>query len=242
MYMETFQLIINHLRTEHQIRASILSLEYSLSPENVWPKACAESISAYRYLINTVGIHPSKIILAGDSAGGNLVATMLLTIKSQLFNETDQLVLPAAAAFISPWVELDLSNLVSTQKNEDIINLRTTAKALPHYIPNYKNLNQESKLSMLRNPLISPLYGDFSGTCPIFLAYGDKEFLRKSIEDFQLKLVKDGCNLTILKGENAAHVWLIYRLVSQSKQTYEKDCKVFINWIASVCNKIRIEN
>lgn len=239
MYMETFQLIINHLRNEHYIRASILSLEYSLAPENVWPKQCGEAIDAYRYLIDTIGIPPSKIILAGDSAGGNLVSTMLLTLKSQLNREKEQqLLLPAGAALLSPYVDLTI-NQASFAINEkyDMLSAKHIAKYVPYYIPNYDNLDEESRLEMIRNPLISPLHGDFSNTCPIFLAYGEKELLRTNIEDLKANLEKNGCSLTTLKGENAAHIWLVYNLIAASKQIYDRDCKVFIDWMASMCNK-----
>lgn len=237
MYMETFQLIINHLRSEHNIRASILSIEYSLSPENVWPKARDEAIDAYRYLVNTVGISSSKIIFAGDSAGGNLAATLVLTIKSQLNNEQDHLSLPAGAALLSPWIDLTINQPSFATNRKDILSRTQIAKYVPYYIPNYNNLDEESRLTLIRNPLISPLYGDFSGTCPIFIAYGEKELLRTSIENFKLNLENDGCSVTTLKGENALHIWLVYSLMASSKQVYQKDCKAFINWMASICHK-----
>lgn len=237
MYMETFQLMINHLRNEYNIRASILSLEYSLSPEYAWPKARDEAIDAYRYLIKSLGIPSSKIIFAGDSAGGNLAATMLLTIKSQLNNDQEHLPLPAGAALLSPWVDLTINQPSFSIYRDDYLSQQVAAKYASYYIPNYNILDEESRLSMIRNPLISPLYGNFSDTCPIFIAYGEKELLRTSIESFKFKLEKHGCNVSALKGENALHVWLVLRLVASTKQVYERDCKTFINWMASICLK-----
>ncbi|XP_037050124.1 esterase-like [Bradysia coprophila] len=217
MYMETFQLIINHLRIEHNIRASILSLEYSLSPEHVWPKACDEAMEAYQYLTSTIGIPSSKIIFAGDSAGGNLLAVTLLTIKS----EKHQLH-PAGAALFSPWVDLSINQS------------RLEEKYVGHYVPNYKNLSEAARLSVTQNPQISPIYGDFSSTCPMFLSYGENELLRTSIENFKLKLEKDAVDVTTLIGKDARHVWLVYSLIATSGETFEKDCKVFIDWMASI--------
>ncbi|KAG4073875.1 hypothetical protein HA402_014080 [Bradysia odoriphaga] len=233
MYMETFQLIINHLRSEHNIRASILSLEYSLSPEHVWPKARDEAIESYQYLTDTIGIPSSKIIFAGDSAGGNLVATMLLTIKSR-----EHLSQPAAAVLLSPWIDLTIDQPSFAKYRNDILSRTQIAKYVPYYIPNYKNLDEASRDSMIRNPLISPLYGNFSGTCPIFLAYGEKELFRTSIDAFKVNLETHQCNLTTLKGENMGHVWLVYSLMAPSKKVYERDCKIFVDWMASVvCKK-----
>ncbi|XP_037043920.1 esterase-like [Bradysia coprophila] len=229
MYMETFQLIINHLRNEHNIRASILSLEYSLSPEHVWPKARDEAMEAYQYLTDTMGIPSSKIIFAGDSAGANLVAVTLLTIKTEKHRSQ-----PAGAALFSPWVDLTINQASSASNTNDYLNSRQTAKFVGYYVPNFKNLDEASRLSMIRNPLISPLYGDFSRTCPMFIAYGEKEFLRPSIEKFLFNLEEDGVSVTILKGTNALHVWLVYSLVASTKEVFEKDCKIFIDWMASI--------
>ncbi|KAJ6627577.1 Acetyl-hydrolase [Pseudolycoriella hygida] len=235
MYMETFQFIIDQLRKEHNIRASILSLDYSLSPEHVWPKARDEAMDAYRYLVKTIGIPPSKIIFAGDSAGGNLAATMLLTIKGQASGDQEYLSLPAGVALLSPWIDLTINQPSFAQYRNDILSRTQVAKFVPYYIPNYDKLDEESRISMIKNPLISPLYGDFTGACPIFLAYGDKELLRTSIENMKSNLERDGCNVTTLKGEDALHIWLVSRLMSLSRQIFEKDCKTLINWMASIC-------
>lgn len=238
MYMDTFQLIINHLREEHQIRASILSIDYSLSPESVWPKALNESMDAYRYLVHNLGVDPSKIVLAGDSAGGNLVASMLLTIKNQINTTQETLLFPAAAALISPWVDVtpDQQSFVEF-KNYDYLKPGEATRFVSSYIPNFNQLDDGAKKAMIHNPLISPLYGEFSKTCPIFIAYGDKELLVASIENFISKLEQSGCDVIVLKGENALHIWLILSLAASSKQVYEKDCKILISWIAAVCKR-----
>ncbi|KAG4073991.1 hypothetical protein HA402_014196 [Bradysia odoriphaga] len=229
MYMETFQLIINHFRSEHNIRASILSLEYGLSPEHTWPKARDEAMEAYQYLTDTIGIPPSKIIFAGDSAGGNLMAVTLLTIKGEKHRSQ-----PAGVALFSPWVDLTIDQPSFVMKSNDYLNPEQTEKFVGYYIPNFENLDEESRLSMIRNPLISPLYGDFTRTCPMFIAYGEKELLRTSIENFKLNVEKDGVSVTTLKGKNEVHVWSVYSLVASSKEVFEKDCKICIDWMASI--------
>jgi acetyl esterase/lipase len=213
-------------------------VEYSLSPENVWPKACHESVDAYRYLIHTLGINPHKVILIGDSAGGNLVATTLLTLKNQRSDERlhdlPPLSLPAGAALLSPWVDLtpNLASFKVAQPHLDSLSSNQLAKYTSNYIPNYDYLDNESKQAMLQNPLISPLYGNFTGVCPLFIAYGDNEILKTSIEAFISNLKKDVHSIAIFKGVNANHVWLVDSLMASSKQVFEEDCKVLISWIA----------
>src|ERR1700712_3710873 len=53
--------------------ARTLAVDYRLAPEHPFPAPVADTLSAYRYLLNS-GINPNRIALAGDSAGGGLVA------------------------------------------------------------------------------------------------------------------------------------------------------------------------
>lgn len=225
MFMPMFQLMINQLFKEHSIKSSILSLDYSLSPEHVWPKACYESVDAYRYLIHKLGVSPSKVVLVGDSAGGNLVASTLLILRDQRSHDVlkylPPLPSPAGAALLSPWV--DLAPVYKEPKKDTL-----SPRQLSEFKCNY--LGDETNLV---DPLVSPLHGDFHKTCPLFISYGENEILKPSIEGFILNLKRDGCDLTILKGAKESHIWLVYSLMATSKQVYERDCKTFVNWIVS---------
>lgn len=225
MYLQSFQLIIETLYKVYGKKASILSLEYSLSPEQVWPKACYELVDGYRYLIHELGIESSKIVFIGDSAGGNLVASALLILKDQRGNEQLKelapLPLPAGAALISPWVDL---TPVQTTHQSDTLSSNLLLQCLNQYLADQ---------SMIHHPYVSPFYGDFSSlTCPLFISYGEHELLRSSIESFILNLKESGNDPTVLKGENESHIWLIFSLMATSRQVYDKDINTFIKWIS----------
>ncbi|KAF0511808.1 alpha/beta-hydrolase [Gigaspora margarita] len=76
------------------------------SPQNQFPAALCDSIAAYLYLINPgpeAGfdpINPKKIVLSGDSSGGNLVFALLLFLRDA------GLPLPAGSVILSPWTDL----------------------------------------------------------------------------------------------------------------------------------------
>lgn len=57
-------------------------LEYALAPENPYPAQLVQSIATLRYLLETLHLPPSNVILAGDSAGGQLVGALLAHIAS----------------------------------------------------------------------------------------------------------------------------------------------------------------
>lgn len=228
MYMETFQTIIKTLYKEFGINASILSLEYGLSPEQVWPKACFESVDGYRYLIHDLSIPPSKVIFMGDSAGGNIVASTLLILKDQRnieeLKELPPLPFPAGAALFSPWIDL---TPVQTIHQSDTLSSNLLSRCLPYYLQD---------LSLIQHPHASPFYGAFdSAMCSLFISYGEHELLRNSIESFISKLEANDCHPVVLKGENESHIWFMSSLMSTSKQVYQKDLKALITWITGCC-------
>ena len=67
---------------------SILSVDYSVSPEAKFPVALQQLLDVYLFvaggsaeLIETIGFRPNELILAGDSAGGNLTMAVLLVLN-----------------------------------------------------------------------------------------------------------------------------------------------------------------
>lgn len=138
---------------------------YRLAPEHPYPAALEDAIACYRGLLDA-GHSASNIVLAGDSAGGNLVAATLLAAKQR------QLPLPAAGVLISPPMDLS-SQLPSHERNRDIdcmLDTRGREVYLRYYLgDNMEQVNSE--------PLISPYLGDFSGLPPLYFIASDSEVL-----------------------------------------------------------------
>ncbi len=82
-------------------QAGVLVPDYRLAPEHPYPAAVEDAINAYRWLLEQ-GTAPERIALAGDSAGGGLVLSMLLTLKR------DRVPQPGGAVLLCPWVDLAL--------------------------------------------------------------------------------------------------------------------------------------
>ena len=57
-----------------------LAFDYRLAPENPFPAAVDDSITAYRWLL-AQGYKPERIVVAGDSAGGGLAVATLLALR-----------------------------------------------------------------------------------------------------------------------------------------------------------------
>lgn len=85
-------------RHARKLKARVFAPRYRLAPQFPFPCGLQDCLAAYMYLLKTQD--PSTIILAGDSAGGGMVLSTLVTLRDR------GLPLPAGAILISPWVDL----------------------------------------------------------------------------------------------------------------------------------------
>ncbi|EGO53981.1 hypothetical protein NEUTE1DRAFT_148450 [Neurospora tetrasperma FGSC 2508] len=85
-------------RHARKLRARAFAPEYRLAPQFPFPCGLQDCLAAYLYLLTQQ--EPKTIILAGDSAGGGMVLSLLVILRDQ------GIPLPAGAVLISPWVDL----------------------------------------------------------------------------------------------------------------------------------------
>ena len=85
-------------RHARKLKARVIAPRYRLAPQFPFPCGLQDCLAVYLYLLSQHA--PNEIILAGDSAGGGMVVSMLCILRDQ------HLPLPAGAVLISPWVDL----------------------------------------------------------------------------------------------------------------------------------------
>ena len=140
----------------------VLSFDYRLAPENPYPAALHDAVKVWDYLMYH-GYGARDVILAGDSAGGNLALALSLTLKKQ------NRILPRGLVLFSPWTDLTRSGL-SHQSKKDIDPI-LTEEYLTQAIEDYAGERD------LQDPLISPLYGDFHDFPPTLIQAGSNGIL-----------------------------------------------------------------
>ena len=93
-----------------------LLVDYSLTPEHVFPVALDQAVSVYQQLLSS-GISANKIAFGGDSAGGNMTLAVMKKLQQQ------DIKLPFAGFCISPWADLTHSgdSWQSNRKKEAMI-------------------------------------------------------------------------------------------------------------------------
>ena len=132
LYAEPLLRIMSHTATfNKQATVQCVALEYGLVPNTRFPSPLIEALRCYAHLIEHERIPSSHIVLAGDSAGGNLVMSMLLCLDGQGMSRVggrnwSALPLPARAVLISPWVDLRPS-CTQTMKSTSVLDILSPA-------------------------------------------------------------------------------------------------------------------
>ena len=133
----------------------VLSVDYRLAPEDPFPAAADDALAAYSWLVDRVD--PTRVVLAGDSAGGGLALGLLARARDL------GLPLPAGAALLSPWVDL-------TSSGESVLGNAGIDPILgPTLTQHWATLYAGDQLA---DPLASPLFGDLTGLPPALVQVG----------------------------------------------------------------------
>lgn len=162
--------------------------DYRLAPEHPFPAAPSDALAAYQGL---EALGRQRLVLAGDSAGGNLV---LVTLAQLAHAATGQRPAsrPRAAVVFSPMTDLALtSESMQTQAAADPI---FTPAALAAFIQCYLPPN------LAHDALASPIYGELAGLPPLQVHVGTEEVLRDDSLRYAAQAHAAG-------GRTELHVW-----------------------------------
>jgi acetyl esterase/lipase len=189
--------------------ARALMAYYRLAPEHPFPACLDDALLAYEWLLER-GIPADRIAIAGDSAGGGLTLSTLLSLRDR------KLPLPGCAYMLSPLLDVS-DHAPSRWKNA------LSDSALP--APKNRALNPRP-LYLGENdpadPTVSPINGDFGGLPPLYIQVSDSEMLL----DDSLRLARRGhtfgveVNVDIWR--KVPHVWQIAGFLPESGEALDK--------------------
>lgn len=180
----------------------VFAFNYRLAPEHPYPAATDDALKAWNYLMY-LGYGARDVIVAGDSAGGNLALSLTLRLKEQ------ERLLPRGLVLLSPWTDLTKSGKSYESRKE--VDPVLDHEYLDRMIENYAGGQA------LSDPLISPLFGNFKGFPPTYIQVGDNEILLSDATLLHKKLLKENvsAHLDIYKG-----MWHVFQM-SPIKISYD---------------------
>jgi acetyl esterase/lipase len=195
-------------RLSRAAKARVLVIDYRLAPEHPFPAAVDDSVAAYRWML-AQGLKPSRIAVAGDSAGGGLSAATLVAIRDA------KLPLPAAGALLSPWVDMEgIGESMTTKDSVDPLVHKDSLIAMAKAYLGGKDP---------RTPLAAPLYADLAGLPPLLIQVGTSETLLDDASRLAERAKKAGVNVTYEPWQNMIHVWQLFApMLDEGQQAIEK--------------------
>ncbi|UJR79061.1 alpha/beta hydrolase [Sandaracinus amylolyticus] len=188
--LEAYDAVCRSIAT--RARCVVISVDYRLAPEHVFPAAALDAIAAYRWVIDhagELGIDPRRIAVGGDSAGGNLSAIVAREARA----------LHAAPAFqMLVYPATDLTRSAESHRlfaRGFLLETETMDWFLDQY-------SVEDKL----HPLGSPLHADdVRGVAPAYVVTAGFDPLRDEGEAYAKKLGAAGVRVEVRCEESLVH-------------------------------------
>jgi monoterpene epsilon-lactone hydrolase len=169
----------------------VLSIQYRLAPEHPFPADLEDALAAYRWLLDN-GYTASQIGIYGDSAGGNLSLALALAARME------GLPAPGAVAVLSPSVDYtDAGDTRITLRDVDPV-LRTASSA---------SHDAYVGAADIRNPLISPIFGDYTEFPPLLIQVGTREILLSDSIRLARRARAAGTDVTLDVWDGMWHGW-----------------------------------
>lgn len=196
--------------TERQV----FSLNYRLAPEHRFPAALDDVVAAYRWLL-AQGIPSTAIVMAGDSAGGNLVLGGLVRMRDS------GLPLPASAACFSPWTDL-------TATGESIHgNDGRCAMFRPENMTDFATCYLGG--ASPSDPAASPAFARLGQLPPLLLQVGSTELLLDDARRVHESIQRAGGTSEFVVFDDVFHCWQMLDGVVPEARSALRQAAMFLN-------------
>ena len=175
----------------------VLAFQYRLAPENPYPEALEDARLVWEYLM-FLGWGAREIILAGDSAGGNLALELALDLR-----DADRM-LPWRLVLFSPWTDMTASGeSYETCQDRDPLLTREYIEAVREaYAPG----------ADWAQAAYSPLFADLRGLPPTLIQVGGREILRDDSTRLHQNLQAAGVPAVLQTWPEMWHVFQMFPL------------------------------
>ena len=210
----------------------IVSVDYRLAPEHPVPTALRDSIAAYAWLnehCHTLGAQSSRIVLAGDSAGGCLASMLAQQIAcpsqsswldlglqgQKTLNLLQNLPPPLAQMPIYPVTDIETDYPSWALYGEGLLLDHADIAVFDAACLQYSKLPRE-------HPLLSPMTGNNEKVCPTFIVAAELDVLRDQAFAYAKQLTDYGVAVQIQTILGAPHGFIHFMSVHKGleQETY----------------------
>ena len=183
----------------HATGCQVLAFQYRLAPEHPYPAPLEDAVAAWDYLMHQ-GWGAGQVIVAGDSAGGNLALELTMALRQQ------GRFLPGRLALFSPWTDM-------TGAGESYEKCRDTDPMLTwDYIRAVRSAYAPG--ADWSQPQFSPLFGDLRGLPPTLIQVGELEILHDDATRLQERLIGAGVPCVLRCWKDMWHVFQMFPVKS----------------------------
>lgn len=176
-------------------QAELVSVDYRLAPEHVWPAAFDDSYAVLQHLLSD----GRPVVVAGDSAGGNLTAGIVLKARAERLSGIvgQVLIYPGLGGDLVSGSYADMAEAPGLT-TADVSYYRDILKAPAD------------------NPFAAPLAEtDLSGLPPSYVTGAFFDPLRDDARLYAARLAMAGVNVTFREEPQMIHAWLRARHMSE---------------------------
>lgn len=181
-------------RLSNGIGAVVVSVDYRLAPEHPYPAAVDDAWAATEWVaghVDQLGGDPSRLVLAGDSAGGNLAAVMAMTARDRGA--------PAIAfqVLIYPVVDQRRKSSLSSPHTQSGV---LTAAHMQWFTEQYLGAGGNPSSAK-----VSPILGDLSGLPNAHVLTGGLDPLCEEGEEYARRLAAGGAKVSVRRYDRGFH-------------------------------------
>ncbi|MGB5811043.1 MAG: alpha/beta hydrolase [Polyangiales bacterium] len=179
------------MRLSYRCNAEVFAPDYRLAPEHPAPAALDDAVDAWCELRR---LRPGvPMLVSGDSSGGGLAISMMVTLREQ------GLPLPDGAVLFSPWTDMTVSG-ASYEVNDrnDVWLSRAHCETWASYYVGDVDP---------RDPRVSPMYANLEGLPPMLVLVGDREVLFDDARLVHEHALAAGVASTLHVGRQMQHDW-----------------------------------
>ncbi len=193
----------------------VVAVDYRMPPDAPYPAAMDDAMAAYKAVLAMTDAKHVGIV--GTSTGGGMALALMLRAK------TEGVALPAAIAPGTPWSDMTETG-DSYKTNEWLDNVLVSYGG---YISHAAALYAAGH--DLKDPQLSPIYGDFAGLPPAILTTGTRDLFLSNTVRTHRKLRRAGVEAVLNVYEGLSHAQYLFDPTAPETREVFGDIAVFFD-------------